>query len=86
MGVSSSAASCAITLIFEACQRGSLLHQLSVLLGLAERPMTASTLVSVPLCPCPPGQTRDATGRCVACAPNLGYERSWCGLRLTRRL
>jgi hypothetical protein len=32
------------------------------------------------------GNAPPATGRCVACAPNLGYERSWYGLRLTRRL
>lgn len=29
-------------------------------------PTTATTLVAVPFCPCPPGQTRNARGQCVA--------------------
>lgn len=44
-------------------------------------PTTASTLVSVPLCPCPPGQTRDATGRCVAPPPPVTEDFGCMALR-----
>jgi hypothetical protein len=41
-------------------------------------PTTATTLVSVPLCACPPGQTRDAAGRCVAPPPPPATEDFGC--------
>ncbi len=44
-------------------------------------PRSVTTLVSVPLCPCPPGQVRDANGRCVVPPGNEDF-----GCKLLREL